>query len=173
MQCRRPAALDAIDTRETRLRDDAVVAGRVLHQPIARIASKHIAARGALDAERGAHSLGEHGNRAITVTPRAALRGGRLRRIFRIESIAGHAPAIAGRAGQQGIARRITVEPDRALERTRRGGELHRHDLVLHCPASGGVRGEIGIFKFKGHARMLSHQRLRRFLRGATVERVI
>src|SRR5258705_10251627 len=63
----------------------------------------------------------------------------------------------------------VRIGADGLVEVPRRDGKLHRHDFVLHHPASGAVRGEVGIFESEWHDGMLSDLRLRRFLQGDTV----
>src|SRR2546430_1522197 len=118
-----------------------MVAWGVLDQPVADIAAQDVTASRACDAERHLHALGEHRRGAIPVETGLAVHRPWKRIVLHIESIAGHAPAIAGRASDECIAGQIPINTYGADEGVGAYGKLDRDRLVLHRRPCGGVRG--------------------------------
>src|SRR5882724_9937623 len=89
---------EAVDPFEARALDDAMVAGGVLHQPVAGVTAQDVSTNRSCHAERHLHALGEHGHWAIPVRTGLAANCPWKRIVLRVEPVAGHAPPIAGRA---------------------------------------------------------------------------
>lgn len=135
--------------------DDAMVAGGVLHQPVADITAKDISASRSRDAERRPHALGEHGYGAIPVKTGLAPHRPWKWIVLRIEPVAGDAPAIAGRAGDQCIARHIPIEAYCADQGVSANSKLDRNRLILHCLPCSGVRGQVRVVELQNHKKRL------------------
>ena len=99
----------------------------------------------ASDTESALHALHPDDDRAIAVAARVPALGGRDGIVLRIESIAGHAPAIARRAGNQGISGGVVVHPHGADESAGGRREFDRNRLVFYGESCVGVGDQIGV----------------------------
>ena len=93
-----------------------MVAGGVLHQPVASITVQHVSASRTCNSEWRFHAFGEHGHGAIPVKTGLAADCPWKRVVLRIEAVAGHAPAVAGRSGDQCITGQVPVNAHGADE---------------------------------------------------------
>ena len=71
--------------------------------------------------------------------------------IFRIKSIARHAPAVPRGSGDERISGRVTIGAHRTFQSARGNRELDRHRFILDGPRRVVISGQIGVFKQLRH----------------------